>query len=106
MGPENVIMGDGNPLELPTTQVEEQQLNSEKNLAKFSRTAEFKKLKEALEAKIEYYQKYLPDGRPIATTEVSGEDWRIANIVIGEFQNIINVYETANESVQAKKNEQ
>lgn len=100
-GPQHGIIGDENfGTDLPETQVPERDLTSEKNAAKFSRTKEFQVLKEHLESRIEYYQKYLPNGRPLEEDAPSPEDWRVANRIIGEFNAVITAYEQAAEVVK------
>lgn len=99
MGPQNGIMGDNFGIDLPQAQVDKSALDEEKAMARFSKSKEFKKLKEMMEARIEFYQKALPDGRPI--TAVDGREraemWVIANAVIGEFNMILGAYENAKE---------
>lgn len=103
MGPQNVIMGDSG-FDMPSTQISDKQLKEEKDLARFSQTKEFKKLKDYCEARMEYYKQYLPDGRVI-TAAPTGENWVIANTIISEFQGMLSIYEQAKEIVkEAKKN--
>lgn len=104
-GPQNMIP-DEFGTELPHTQVEEAQLVNEKNMARFSKSKEFKALKEYMEGRIEFFQKYLPDGRPLTSDNVIDEkDWIIANTVIAEFQRVLDAYENAAEVVKnATKN--
>lgn len=82
--------------ELP---VDNQELALEKRMAKFAKTADFRLLKEHLEARIEFYQSYLPDGRPVNVEVPTPEQWAIANAIIGEFNNVIKSFETAAEAV-------
>lgn len=99
-GPQNVILGD--EVSLPETQVPEQLLNEEKLLARFSKTKEFKRLKDYLEARITFFQNHFPDGTPLAkeTDHQKVVDyWRAANIVVGEFKALLEVYENANQVV-------
>ena len=80
-------------------------MRTEKEMAKFTKTAEFARLKEHLESRIEFYSQYLPDGRPV--TEVSNEErghyWLIASIINGEFKSVIASYMNAAESVKNAK---
>lgn len=96
------IIGDAAyGIDLPTTEIDQVELATEKNMAKFSRTKEFKALKEHLETKIRFYQTFLPDGRVVGVGEIpTGEQWVIANTVIAEFTALIETYETANKTVQ------
>lgn len=103
-GPQNVLMGDENyGTDLPETEVPERDLTAEKNAAKFSRTKEFQALKDHLESRINYYQKYLPNGRPLEEDTPSPEDWRVANRIISEFNAVIQAYEQAREAVKNER---
>lgn len=100
---QNAILGDMDyGIDLPQTKVPVQDLTVEKNRAKFSRTKEFKELQEFIDLRIDFYQKCLPDGRPLTDvdTEERGKQWVIANAVIGELKMITNRYETAAEAVK------
>ena len=103
-GPQNAVVGDFT--DLPTSQLPEEMLNEEKLLARFSKTKEFKRLKDYLEARIEFFQNHFPDGTPLAkeTDHQKVVDyWRSANIVVGEFKALLQVYENANEVVKQNK---
>lgn len=111
-GAQNAITDDTFGMEVPTTQVEELSLVNERNMAKFSKTKEFKVLKEYLENRVEFFQKYLPDGRPLTVENLELEppsisnqgrsvDWIIANLVIGEFKSVLQAYEDASEAVKS-----
>lgn len=94
MQPDNVIMGDSTGIELPRAIPVEEDLSAEKNRAKFSKTKEWKQLKEHLEARVEFYQHMLPNGQEIALDVTpTPEDWMVANRVIGELKLIISTYE-------------
>lgn len=97
------IMGDEYGTDLPETKVSEQDLVPERKAAKFSKTAEFKRLKTHLEERIEYYQNFLPDGRNALAVDVDklGVEWKVANAIIAEFKMVIGFYEQANEVVNA-----
>lgn len=100
-GPQHGIIGDENfGTDLAQTEIPEQDLLAERNAAKFSRTREFKILKEYLEGRMEHYRTYLPDGRPVDESQPTSEDWRVANRLIGEFRAVINAYEQAQEAVK------
>lgn len=102
MGPVNGIVGQDFGTELPQTEVLVEQRAEEKSMAKFSRTKEFKALKSKIEERIEFYQKCLPDGRPLTAVDETerASQWIIANVVIGEFKAIIASYEQAKEAVE------
>ena len=96
---ENGIIGNNSGIDLPLTQVDTQVLDEEKKMAKFSKTEEFKRLKEHLDERITFYQTFLPDGRPL-NADVKAENWVIANAIIGELKGIIMAYEQANQVVK------
>lgn len=102
MNPQNGIIGDDFGTSLPELVVNEDSLKVERNMARFSKTAEFKKLKELLEDRIAFYKTHLPDGRPIVgtTPDELAQMWPIANAIIGEFQAILNAYQLANDAVE------
>ena len=99
MNPQNGIIGDISATELPQAEIAEDLLIEEKKMARYSKSKEFKILKEYIEGRINFYQTCLPDGRPVGAVpkkELEGQ-WIIANTVIAEFQGILNDYERAAE---------
>lgn len=102
-GAQNAIIGEQNPMATPETTVPEDVLVEEKKMARYSRTAEFKRLSDFMNDRIKFFQSYLPDGRPIKDVNLPEDmfaaNWKAANIVIGEFKNILNEYEQAHEAV-------
>lgn len=96
---ENGIIGNNSGIDLPLTQIDERLLDDERKMAKFSKTDEFKRLKEHLDERINFYQTFLPDGRPL-NSDVKAENWVIANAIIGELKGIILAYEQANQVVK------
>ncbi len=104
MEPQNSLVSDFTGVELPQMEISKEDLIEEKKMAKFSRTAEFKKLKEWCEGRIEFYQTKLPNGLEVGLEAApSAEDWRVANRVIGEFRLLLNQYETAEQAVKNSK---
>lgn len=100
-GAQNAIVGElDEPTRIPETQVPEQSLEEERKLAKYSQSQEFKRLQKFLEARIQFYQGFLPDGRPIDATPVKSEDWRVANAIIKEFNLVLSEYENARQVVK------
>jgi hypothetical protein len=99
MGPQNGIIGDNYGIDLPSLQVDKDVLAEERAKARFSKSKEFKRLKDQMEARIEFYQRALPDGRPLTAVDAAerGNMWVIANAVIGEFNMLIADYENAAE---------
>lgn len=102
MGPQNGIVGNDYPTELPQTQVDPNAMDEIAKAAKFSKTTEFKELKKHFESRIDFYKVYLPDGRPVITASMQdrADNWAIANTIIGEFQAVIDVYEKAAETLK------
>ena len=101
MNPQNIIMGDGTGVELPQMEVEDTTLAEEKKMAKYSRSAEFKKIQEWCEQRITFYQTFLPNGAEVGLDVApTAEDWRVANRVIGELKALINSYEIATQAVK------
>lgn len=99
-GPQNGIMGEEFGTEIPEMKVPEQDLTVERNMARFSKSDEFKRLKDYFEGRIKFYQSFLPNGEPIEATMPTGADWVVANRIITEFNAVISVYEQANEAVE------
>ncbi len=101
MNPQNAIIGDETGIELPQSTLNDEILVEEKKMAKYSKTAEFKRIKEHCEERIAFYQQYLPNGAEVALdVRPTPEDWAVANRVIGEFKALMNMYEVANEAVK------
>lgn len=104
------MVGDDNfGTDLPETDKPADELAVEKNMARFSKSKEFKKLKEYMEARIEFFQTFLPNGAEVrwSTPEPeTGLKWLVANNVINEFKAVLNTYENAAEAVKndAKSN--
>lgn len=104
MNPANGIIGDATGIDLPEATPDPQMLNEEKKMARYSKTAEFARIQEHFQERIDFYQQYLPDGRPIGAVPKKDLEamWITANILIGEFKAVINMYETAAEVVSEK----
>jgi hypothetical protein len=100
---QNGIVGDSFGTDLPTTQVDNNSLLEEQKMARFSKTTEYKRLKEHLEERISFYQSYLPSGDAITLkqdTNQLGQNWLVANAIIAEFQAVLLAYENAKEVVK------
>lgn len=102
MGAQNGIVDEDFGTTLPQTEVDNTELAIERNLAKFSQSREYQALKEHLEERIAFYQKYLPDGRESISLPANelGQMWVIANAVIGEFKAVLAAYEQARKVVE------
>lgn len=96
MGAQNGIVGNEDyGTSLPQTEVDNDALAEPRKAAKFSRTAEFKRLRDHIEAKIAHYQTSMPDGTPVALAkqEEAVQQWRLATVVIAEFKEILDYYD-------------
>jgi|GEM_PF-6676628 len=99
--PNNILIGDTTGFDLPMAEENENDLADEKNLARYSKSKEFKRVKKYCEDRISFYQSYLPNGADVGLdVQPTSEDWRVANRVIGEFKALMNLYETAKEAVE------
>lgn len=104
-GAANAVMGDEGTnfgMDIPVTQPAQAQLDGEKRMAKFSKTKEYKVLKDYMLARIDFYQKYLPDGRALTDTDKETREsmWIAANAIIGEFKSVMAAYEQAEVTVK------
>jgi hypothetical protein len=104
-GPVNAVIGEEYGTDLPQTEVPERDLTTERNAAKFSKSKEFQVLKDHLNQRIDYYQKFLPNGEAVleqknVTHAELGQRWMTANAVITEFRSIISAYEQAAQVVK------
>jgi hypothetical protein len=99
---QNAIIGDSYSIDLPETQVDQELLEDEKKRARFSKTAEFKRLKEYIDSRMAFYQNWLPDGRDVQSVNIAemGQQWVVANAVIAELHAVIDMYEQAKEAIQ------
>jgi hypothetical protein len=98
-----VIQGDSSPTELPRTQVSEELLIQEKNRAKYSKSKEFKDIREYWEARKEFFKTYTPGGAEIRF-QVPNDDiaqmWLLANNMINEIDVFLSTYVNAAEVVK------
>lgn len=106
-GPQHGVIG-GDAMygtELPQTETPEVDLSVERGMARFSRTKEFKALKQTIEQRKKYWRQFQPgaNGQHIAFREMPNEErgWRslVSDYLIEELDMLINAYETANEVV-------
>jgi hypothetical protein len=102
---QNGIPDLGN-FQIPKTEIDPSLLDEQQRMARYSKTAEFKKLKEHLEQRIAFYQTKLPNGSEInllaANTQELGQQWIVSNAIIGEFKAIVAAYEMAAEAENAR----
>jgi hypothetical protein len=104
-GAQNGVMGDADePTSLPVTEVPEEVVTEEKKMAQYSTSAEYKRLEDFMKARIQFYQNFMPDGRSVKDINLQdwelAQGWKVANIVITEFQGVIDAYERAREAVE------
>lgn len=109
MASQHGIVGDDNfGTDLPQTTVNEDVLEpSVQRAADFARSGEYKRLKEAMESRIEYWQAYTPGAdNPVMYRDLNNDErgWRslVADVLISEFRSIFAAYEQAIEETQAK----
>ena len=101
-GPQNAIVGElDEPTSIPETIISDEELQEELKMAKYSKSAEFKRLKEYMEARIQFFSQYFPNGTPIDQIPKEERDgyWVAATIITREFQNVIDSYDRAKEVV-------
>lgn len=98
---------DNSGFQIPRTEVDKSLLDEQQRMARYSKSAEFKKLKEHLEQRIAFYQSKLPNGLEInilsANTTELGHQWIVANTIISELKAIIAAYEMAAEAENARQ---
>lgn len=100
MSSQNAIIGEAYGTELPETVVEQADLTDELKMARFSKSAEFKRLKDYLEQRIEFYQTSLPTGEVVSDPVKAGQNWVVANAIIMEFKSVLQAYENAKTVVE------
>lgn len=101
MQPQNAILGDDTGVALPQMEIEQEALTDELKMAKYSKTAEFKRIEAWCEERIAFYQSFLPNGLEVGLeVQPTAEDWRVANRVIGELKALMNAYEIAKTAVK------
>lgn len=102
MGPQNGLLGDAQGIDLPQMQVDKNFLTEEKKMAKYSRSAEFKRIEQWCAEKIAYHQSFLPGNVPISqiSEEERGKYWAVADLVITDLTELMNIFDNANEAVK------
>lgn len=97
MEPQNIIMGDATGVELPQKEEDQTAIKELQKKAKYSRSKEYAALKEKAQARIEFYQRFLPSGMPVlgATPKELERKWELANIIIAEFDQLFSEHENA-----------
>lgn len=99
MGPDNVLIGDMTGVELPEKPVDETALNELKKKSKYRKTKEYAELREKAQERIDFYKSFLPNGQPVATSDMAelGRQWALANIIIAEFEQLFGEHESADQ---------
>lgn len=106
-GPQNVLMGDSQAIELPQAQINEEDIKEERRKAKYAKSKDYQELKGRADARKKFYQTYLPDGRPLTgkeSLEELGKMWMVANAVIAEIDLVFTDYETIANVVEEAEN--
>jgi len=95
---EHVMTGDTFGTDLPKTQISEELLTEEKNLAKYSKSKEFKEIREYWENRKTFFMSYTPSGSEIRF-QVPNDDiaqmWVLANNMINEINAFLSRYDNA-----------
>jgi len=100
---QNGIIGDITGVELPQMEVDEKELTEEKKMARYSKSAEYKRIEQWCRERIAFYQTHFPDGRLVGVDKLpTPEEWAAANIIILELSTLLNGYEVASEVVENK----
>lgn len=109
-GPTNAVMGDDNfGTDLPRTEITEAATDqSVQQAAEFAQGSEYKRLKAAMQSRMDYWKNYAPGADdPVMYRNLSNDErgWRslVADILINEFSSIFSAYEQAIEETKAKK---
>lgn len=99
---DNGIIGDISGTDLPELVPDEQGLNEEKKMARYSKSSEFKRIKQHFNERVAFYQRYLPGGVPINTVSQEEREkmWIVADTIITELQTVLDSYEIAAEAVK------
>jgi hypothetical protein len=101
-GAQNAVIGDQElPTNLPETEMPQGSLTEEKKMAKYSETAEFKRLREFMEERIKFFQQHYPSGQRVQDlpAEERAAYWQAACIVVSEFEGVLKAYDQAREVV-------
>ena len=96
-GPVHGITGDmDEPTQLPETKVAEENLAEERQMAGYARTEEYKRIKDFLQLRIKFFQRYFPTGTPVEnlTEAERSAYWQAAAIIIKEYQQVIDDYDS------------
>lgn len=100
---QNGIIGDELGIDLPQKPLDETIVNEIKHKAKYSRSTEYKELRQKAQARIDFYQRFLPNGTPLGAEDrksIEGK-WEVANLLIAELLNLFDEYENAEENLKA-----
>lgn len=103
MNPDNVLMGDSNMgIDLPQVVPNNKELLPEKQMANYAKTEGFKTVQDWCRLKIAYHQSFLPGNMPVTAVpeEERGKYWAVADLVIADLYELMNMYENAVEVVE------
>lgn len=104
-GPANAVLGDENfGTDIPEMAVDTTQMEEERQMAQYAKSGEFQRIRDHFNQRIQFYQSFLPDGRSLTdgAAAVTAEEWKVANLVIGELKMIMAAYDSAQETVDAR----
>lgn len=92
---DNGIIGDQTGYELPKQPTNEEFISELKKKARFSKSQEFKELRQNMQQRIDFYSQFLPGGASIhdMTNEERGKYWAVADLVTKELQAVIEAYD-------------
>jgi hypothetical protein len=102
-GAQNAVLGDQDlPLELPQSSADADGRAEERQMAKYSESEEYRRIKDHLQDRIKFFQKYFPGGQPVKVLPVAEREayWVAACVITDELQSIINDYDQIREGVK------
>lgn len=97
MQPDNAIIGDAQGIDLPQAVPDESAKLELASKAKYSKSKEYKDLRQKAEDRIGFYQKFLPNGQLVGTASKADMErkWELANLLIAEFQQLFSEHDNA-----------
>lgn len=104
----NGLIDEMGGIDLPQKPVDETAIKELKSKAKYSQSKEFRELRAKADARVEFYQKFLPDGRPIGTANRADMErkWENANLIIAEINGLFDEFDNAEQILKEDFGEQ
>lgn len=102
-GAQNAVMGDqDSPVNLPETELPDEVMKAEQQMASYAVHPEYLRLKEFLEGRKTFFSMHLPDGRRVADASKDERDayWVAACVITGLIDDILLSYDRAREAVK------